>query len=183
VPILPNFAMTDYASQGKTREVNVVNLNSCRSHLAYYTALSRSATCEGTIIVQGFNDYKITCGASGYLRQEFRELEILDEITKLSYENMLPNHVNGNVRNPLIRQFQKYKGLDYVPSNVPKQLQWTSTNPMDLLPVITDSPWQILNDKKQQSKVKISKDVGYESLSLLKTRFLSFQNLVTFFIN
>lgn len=29
VSILPNFAMTDYASQGKTRPINVVDLNSC----------------------------------------------------------------------------------------------------------------------------------------------------------
>ncbi|KDR64882.1 hypothetical protein GALMADRAFT_34264, partial [Galerina marginata CBS 339.88] len=51
VSVLPNFAMTDYASQGKTREYNVVNLNSCRSHMAYYTALSRGSTAEGTIIL------------------------------------------------------------------------------------------------------------------------------------
>jgi hypothetical protein len=70
IPVLPNFAMTDYASQGKTRKINVVDLISCRSHMAYYTALSRSATCEGTVIIQGFDDCKITCGASGYLRQE-----------------------------------------------------------------------------------------------------------------
>ena len=43
-------------------------------------------TAEGTIIVQGFDPKIITGGASGYLRQEFRELELLDEITKLKYE-------------------------------------------------------------------------------------------------
>ena len=102
VQVLPNFAMTDYASQGKTRAVNVVDLNSCRSHMAYYTALSRSATSEGTVIVQGFDDHKITCSASGYLRQEFRELELLDEITKLLYENALPAHIDGNLHNALI---------------------------------------------------------------------------------
>jgi hypothetical protein len=93
--VLPNFAMTDYASQGKTRAVNVVDLNSCRSYMAYYTALSRSATSERTVIVQGFDNCKITRGASGYLRQEFRELELLDEITKLLYENALPAHIDG----------------------------------------------------------------------------------------
>jgi hypothetical protein len=55
VPVLPNFAMTDYASQGKTREVNVVDLHSCKSHMAYYTALYRSATSKGTVILQGFD--------------------------------------------------------------------------------------------------------------------------------
>jgi hypothetical protein len=82
VPILPNFSMTDYASQGKTRPDNVVELSHCRSHQSYYTALSRSATAAGTVIVQSFSPSPIVGGASGWLRQEFRELEILDEITK-----------------------------------------------------------------------------------------------------
>ena len=72
VHVLPNFAMTVYSSQGKTRPNNVVILNSCRDHLSYYTALSRSSTAEGTVVIQDFNLSKITCGASGYLRQEFR---------------------------------------------------------------------------------------------------------------
>ena len=83
VQVLPNFAMTVYSSQGKTRPDNVVILNSCRDHLSYYTALSRSSTAEGTVIIQGFNPNKITCGAPGYLRQEFRELELMDEISRL----------------------------------------------------------------------------------------------------
>ena len=150
VPVLPNFAMTDYASQGKTRALNVVDLNSCRSHMAYYTALSRSATSEGTVIVQGFDHRKITCGASGYLRQEFRELEILDEITRQSYENTLPKHIDGNLRNALVRQYQLHKGTEYIPSNVPTQLKWTLANPMNLLPVITDSPWQMVDGNKSR---------------------------------
>jgi hypothetical protein len=72
VLVLPNFAMTDYASQGRTRLDNVVYLNSCRDHQSYYTCLSRSASANGTIIIQGFHESKITGGTSGYLRQEFR---------------------------------------------------------------------------------------------------------------
>jgi hypothetical protein len=67
VPVLPNFAMTDYASQEKTRDINVVDLSSCCDHMSYYTCLSRGSTAEGTVIVQGFNPHKIMCGASGYL--------------------------------------------------------------------------------------------------------------------
>ena len=67
VHVLPNFAMTVYSSQGKTRPTNVMILNSCRDHLSYYTALSRSSTAEGTVIIQGFNPSKITCGAHGSL--------------------------------------------------------------------------------------------------------------------
>ncbi|EPQ50473.1 hypothetical protein GLOTRDRAFT_50522, partial [Gloeophyllum trabeum ATCC 11539] len=69
IPVLPNFAMTDYASQGRTRPNNVVDLHNCSNHQSYYTCLSRSASAEGTIIIQGFDPAKIMGGASGYLRQ------------------------------------------------------------------------------------------------------------------
>ena len=133
VPILPNFAMTDYASQGKTCLINVIDLSSCCDHLSYYTCLSRGSTAEGTIIVQGFGEHKITYGASGYHRQEFQELELLDKITELKYDNKLPNHINGNLHNAIIHQFQLYKGTGYMPDNVPQQLRWTLSDPMDLL--------------------------------------------------
>ncbi|KAJ7661751.1 hypothetical protein B0H17DRAFT_953450 [Mycena rosella] len=75
--------MTDYGSQGKSRPKNVAHLNNCRDHCTYYIALSRETSAHHTVIVQGFDPNKITAGMSGYLRQEFRELEILDEITRL----------------------------------------------------------------------------------------------------
>ena len=81
VEVLPNFAMTDYSSQGKTRPYNVVNLNDDHSHQSYYTALSRSATAAGTLITQSFHTEKITGGASGALRQEFRELDLMKLLT------------------------------------------------------------------------------------------------------
>jgi len=55
VEVLVNFAMTDFASQGKTRIKNPVDLNNLRTHQAYYTALSRSSSAKGTIILQGFD--------------------------------------------------------------------------------------------------------------------------------
>jgi hypothetical protein len=72
VMVLANFAMTDYASQGKGRNENVVHLNNSKNHHNYYVALSRGYTAEGTCIVQGFDPKKITSGISGHLRQEFR---------------------------------------------------------------------------------------------------------------
>src|SRR5438034_5236418 len=99
--------MTAHAAQGKTRSFNVVHLNSCKNHMAYYTALSRSASAAGTIIIQGFDNKVITKGCSGYLRQEFRELELLDDITRLRYEAMLPENFEGDIRNTLIRKFQQ----------------------------------------------------------------------------
>ncbi|KZT19598.1 hypothetical protein NEOLEDRAFT_1025353, partial [Neolentinus lepideus HHB14362 ss-1] len=69
VPILPNFAMTDYTAQGRTRPDNIVDLNNCTGHQSYYTCLSHSSDADGTVILQGFNPNQITGGASGYLRQ------------------------------------------------------------------------------------------------------------------
>src|SRR6185369_16853127 len=89
IPVIPNFAMTDYCSQGRTRPFNVIHLNNCRTHQSYYTCLSRSASHYGSLILNGINDKVITGGISGSLRQEFRELEVLDDITKLKYENKL----------------------------------------------------------------------------------------------
>jgi hypothetical protein len=76
------------------------------------------------------------------LRQEFCELELLDEITKLRYEGKLPNHIQGNFRNPLIRAYQKWKGTDYVPPLTHPALTWSVKDPMPLLSVVTDAPWQ-----------------------------------------
>ncbi|KAK0215688.1 hypothetical protein IW262DRAFT_1449893 [Armillaria fumosa] len=79
VEVILNFAMTDYCSQGKTRPWNVVELNNCRSHQSYYTALSRSAFSHGTLIlpdytnhnVQAFDPRKIQGMCSSHLHQEF----------------------------------------------------------------------------------------------------------------
>ncbi|KAF8227740.1 hypothetical protein L208DRAFT_1074166, partial [Tricholoma matsutake] len=94
--------MTDYTSQGKTRLFNVVDINSSRSHQSYYTALSRSASAAGTVILQGFDAKKITGGASGALHQEFGELELLDNITSLHYNRKLHATVIGECQNDLI---------------------------------------------------------------------------------
>jgi hypothetical protein len=147
VEILPNFAMTDFASQGKTRPWNPVHLNNCRSHQAYYTALSRSATAHGTIILQGFDSCKITGRASGALHQEFRDLELLDEITKLKYEGKLNKTVRGETRNTLIHTYRAYRGINYVPSCVHKSIKWTEKDPM-LDPINNNNSWKILDHTK-----------------------------------
>ena len=143
VEVLPNFAMTDYAPQGKTRPFNVVDLHNSRSHQSYYTALSRSASASGTIILQGFNPSMITGNASGALRQEFCDLELLDEITKLRYNGKLHESVEGIHRNILIDRFRSWKGQQYVPENVHKAIRWSKKDPM-LEPNIEFHPWQIV---------------------------------------
>jgi hypothetical protein len=129
-------------------------LSNCRSHQSYYTCLSRSATASGTVIVQSFSPQLITYGTSGYLKQESCELELLDEITKLRYEGKLPDHIQGNFRNPLIRAYQQWKGTDYVPPLTHPALKWSIKDPMPLLSVVTDAPWQIIG-KKNKKEVNI----------------------------
>jgi hypothetical protein len=130
VEVLVNFAMTDFASQGKTRPFNVADLNNLANHQAYYTALSRSATAQGTLILQGFDARKMTGGCSGALRQEFRELELLDEITKTRYLGKLPPTVTGDTRNTVISSFQKWKGVQYVPKAVHPEIRWSKRDPL-----------------------------------------------------
>ncbi|KAF8229990.1 hypothetical protein L208DRAFT_1283897 [Tricholoma matsutake] len=78
-------------------------------HQSYYTALSRGTSAAGTLITQPFHPQKITGGASGALRQEFRELELLDEITDLLYNSRLHRSVIGEQRNILIASFRLWK--------------------------------------------------------------------------
>jgi hypothetical protein len=99
--------MTDSGSQGKTHPNNVVDLNNLLTHQPYYTALSRSATAQGTVILQGFDPHKITGCASGALCQEFCELELLDGITALNYSKKLHTTVVGESQGVLIKAFRK----------------------------------------------------------------------------
>ncbi|KAJ7259003.1 hypothetical protein C8J57DRAFT_1073440 [Mycena rebaudengoi] len=124
VNILLNFAMTDYGSQGKSRDENLVELGNCKSHLSYYVALSRGTSAAGTAIMQGFDASKITSGMSGYLRQELRELEILDDITRLRFEGVLPKHVTGLYRIPLLRSYQAWKGANYELASLHGAIKW-----------------------------------------------------------
>src|SRR6185369_5054901 len=72
IPVIPNFAMTDYCSQGRTRPFNVIHLNNCRTHQSYYTCLSRSASHYGSLILNGIN-VKVITGV--YLDHLGRNLE------------------------------------------------------------------------------------------------------------
>jgi len=120
--------MTDFASQGKTRPWNVCDLNNLRSHQSYYTALSRSAVAEGTLILQGFDPKVIMGRCSGALRQEFQELEVLNEITRLRYLRKLPVSIAGEMRIDVIAAFRKWKGEQYTPKNVHPSIRWSKHN-------------------------------------------------------
>ena len=153
VEVLINFAMTDFASQGKTRPWNVCDLNNLRTHQSYYTALSRSATADGTLILQGFDPKVITGRCSGSLRQEFRELELLDEITRLRHLRKLPLTIAGDTRNNLICAFREWKGEQYVPHNVHPSIRWSKSSPWLESEVLKlDERLEMLERRRQKTK-------------------------------
>ena len=79
-----------------------------------YTCLSHGSTLEGTVIVQPFNSDKLTSGIAGSLKQEFRELQLLAEITKMHWEETISLKVTGITRSELIHSFRKWEGERYI---------------------------------------------------------------------
>jgi hypothetical protein len=72
----------------------------------------------------------ITGRCSGALKQEFRELELLDEITQLRHSRKLPlTMIAGDTRNDLMYAFREWKGEQYVPHNVHPCIRWSKNNP------------------------------------------------------
>jgi len=155
VEVHPNFAMTDYASQGKTRQYNVVDLSQARTHQSYYTALSRSSTAAGTLILNSIHPSKISGGASGALRQEFRELELLDNITALEFDNKLPRNIAmADRRNISIDLFRKWKGENYIPPTMHSAIRWSKADPF--LECQETVNWRIVNSKELSGKPESS---------------------------
>ncbi|EIM79077.1 uncharacterized protein STEHIDRAFT_69941, partial [Stereum hirsutum FP-91666 SS1] len=52
VPVVLNFGMTDYGSQGRSREYNPIDPAECRNHQSLYTCLSRGTSWSSTILVR-----------------------------------------------------------------------------------------------------------------------------------
>ena len=92
--------------------------------------MSRSATAAGTLILNSIHPSKITGGASGALRQEFCELELLDNITALQFDDRLPlNIAMADRRNIIIDLFRKWKGENYIPSTIHPAIRWSKADP------------------------------------------------------
>ena len=118
--------------------MNPIDLTNCRSHQSYYTALSHSASAEGTILLPDFTDPNLTAfdpkeiqgGCSGHLKQEFRELELLDHTTLMLYEATLSMKVHGDHRYDLIERSHLHYGKVFVPPSVDKSIKWSLIDPM-----------------------------------------------------
>lgn len=122
-----NFAMTDYCSQGRTRTLNPVHLNDCKNHQAIYTCLSRSSSAAGTLILDKLPSNKLCLGLSQGMKDEFRALELLNEITTRKLNNTLHPKVRAETRQTLFDEFVKYEE-PYIPTNVHKEISWSSMN-------------------------------------------------------
>ncbi|KAJ3754423.1 hypothetical protein EV360DRAFT_51659 [Lentinula raphanica] len=150
VDILPGFAMTAHASQGQSLHSNAIDLNTLTDHHAWYTALSRSRSAHNTLILQGFDSSKVTGGASGALRREYRELELLDEITTLRFQGKLSATICGSTRKLLIETFLLWKGKEHIPPHVHSSIKWSEKDPY----IIEQEPlpaWTTMDKKSFQT--------------------------------
>ena len=111
-------------------------------------------TYQGTIIVQGFDHSKFMGGVTGWLRQEFRELELLDEITRIKYEGKLPSTVQGATRVALIHSYRTYKGTKYVPKTVHGALKWSDHDPFALEEPYKEAEWELVKHTKDKKPAK-----------------------------
>ncbi|TRM55966.1 hypothetical protein BD626DRAFT_414859 [Schizophyllum amplum] len=153
------------------------------NHQACYVALSRGRTSDGTLIIRNVNAKHIQGGCSGALRQEFRELEILDEITYLRYWDLLPEEVNGSRRKDLISAYRKWKGPMYFPPRMPEGLAWTNDVPkfdvmgkcltpdvwLDI--VVASLDWKVIHERNGRGDLAVPDfEDDFVNVSELKSR-------------
>ncbi|KAF8802942.1 hypothetical protein BYT27DRAFT_7029446, partial [Phlegmacium glaucopus] len=87
------------------------------------------------------------------LHQEFCELELLDDITTLKFNDKLPiNIAMADHRNISIELFCKWKGEKYVPSAMHPAIQWSKTDPF--LECQDCVNWRIVDSNSKVDNVK-----------------------------
>ncbi|EPS96741.1 hypothetical protein FOMPIDRAFT_1129763, partial [Fomitopsis schrenkii] len=144
--------MTDFGSQGRTRSYNPCHLTNCRTHQSLYTCLSRSSSYDGTLIIGSLDQSKITGGKIGSLWREFRELEILNQITLARAKGELAGHIVGDNRAMLVRAWQKHKGVRYVPPGIHSALDWSNDSEDYLQPLPSESDNAVPSESQATSK-------------------------------
>ena len=156
IPVIPNFAITDYVSQGKTRPLNVVDPKYLETYQSMYTALSRGSTSSGTVLLREVNPIRIQGGLKmrhGDLYKEMQQLELLDDITTQKYQGNLPPEVEGLLRWELIGSFLKQMGSSYIPPNVDKCLGWTEGSKAAFPTFPTYSEWELVDVPKKDKAI------------------------------
>ncbi len=153
VMVLPNFAMTDFSSQGRTRPENPCHLMFCRTAQSIYTCLSRSSSLSGLVILEGFDESKLRGGLPRALKRELQSFEILAEITKLKAAGSLPANIHTSDRASAITSFRAWKGLAYVPERTHPALSWADDpNSFDPMPS-RGVDWRMVTTAKTRKKV------------------------------
>ncbi|KAI0357519.1 hypothetical protein OH77DRAFT_1398804 [Trametes cingulata] len=152
VMVLPNFAMSDFASQGRTRKYNPCHLSYCRTSQSLYTCLSRCSSLEGTVILGRFDESKMVGGLPKALRREFLEFEILDDISKREYEGSLPAGIPRAYRSEAIRVFLSKMGDSYMPPHVHPALNWETyyTHREEDIP----TAWRVVSKRRPKKSTK-----------------------------
>ncbi|KAJ7197869.1 hypothetical protein C8J57DRAFT_1105400 [Mycena rebaudengoi] len=102
------------------------------------------------IVVQAFDTRLITKGITGFLHQEFRELELLNKIIWSKYMCTLLNTVSGVTRSELLRSYQEYQGSAYDPENWHAVLTWQSG---DALKMPQQQIWTLVSKDSKPTKV------------------------------
>ncbi|EIM79211.1 uncharacterized protein STEHIDRAFT_40293, partial [Stereum hirsutum FP-91666 SS1] len=86
------------------------------------------------------------------LRREFQQLELLNAITTLRFEGILPDSVQGDTRTALIRSFQQWKGVEWCPPNVHRAIRWSKVDPLGLTVIEPSSKWQMVANRHNTTK-------------------------------
>ena len=157
IPVIPNFAITDYVSQGKTRPFNVIDPKYLETYQSIYTALSRGSTSSGTVLLQDIEPMRVQGGLKmkhGDLFREMQQLELLDDITTQMYHGILPAEVKGLFRWELIESFLQIKGSNYIPPNVDPRLGWMQGSKIIIPHGFSYSKWELTD---APGKEKVSK--------------------------
>ncbi|KAJ7936560.1 hypothetical protein B0H13DRAFT_1558540, partial [Mycena leptocephala] len=82
-----------------------------------------------------------------------RELEMLNEITYLRYNNKLPLNVKGVNRRALLRSFQLEKGSFYEPEGLDPHVKWRKGDEPLLLSETYQGQWTLVGeDVKSKDK-------------------------------
>lgn len=167
VPILPNFAMTDFACQGRTREFNVVDLRGTRNHQSVYTMLSRGSSLLGTLILYPFDTELLTMGMSDDLALEFQSLALLAACTQAEFEGSLPFSTHGLSRSYVLSAFLQWKGEDFIPPHLHSSLHWKGAHPtLSASPEEPITGWCVVDDAFcRRNRAQIPKRAALPSLT------------------
>ncbi|KZV60501.1 hypothetical protein PENSPDRAFT_593982, partial [Peniophora sp. CONT] len=120
--------------------------------------------CKHGIITGGLgsaNSFNNGGLLSGHLKQEFRELELLNEITRLRWEGKLDAGVGGNTRSTLLKSYISVYGRKKCPDMVHTALSWGQPDEEGLVIDYDDDPdfiWK--NVDKNASGAKKDRDLN-----------------------